>query len=422
MKSSVALLVVGLVMGVVVGGVFTFAVVGSPVPVTVTVSEFLTETFSTVVTETREAVETITVRDTVTRTVTATLEERSRIPPVLIEVKYARLFGIKMLEGYKIVTDALNRTLILVERGQAPPLDVEGIVIEIPVDRVVLLSATHVALLHRLMEYNPGILDTIAGITWGRSYEWYFEDIGKALEEGRIKDLGASWSPNYEEILAINPDLMLIYTFPGDQLPGKLEELGIKYAVDNEWLETNALGRFEWIKFIATFYDMDYEAYLIFNEVENKVEDIIRKVSGEPSPKIAWFSIYKGTVYAAGGGSYVATALKELGADYIFKDTAAVGGISVTIEELIARTLDADVIVYTSEAASVEDILKEAPALADSKAVREGRVYAIAPNYHQLGYAYTEDWYLDLAAILYPSLFPDHELRFFEKLPTGEVG
>ncbi|MDJ0270182.1 MAG: ABC transporter substrate-binding protein [Aigarchaeota archaeon] len=378
---------------------------------------------TTVVTTAYQTVErTTTLTETRVTTITETVEilEKRQLPPLKLEIKYAKLFDVTFYDGYKVVRDALNRTLILVPRGAEPPQDVEGVVIYTPVERVVLLSATHVALLERLKELKPDILGSVVGIAWGGSYEWYFQDVKKALEEGSIKDVGAAWSPNLEEIVALKPDLMVIYTFPGDTLPGKLDELGIPYVVDNEWLENHPLGRFEWIKFIATFYDLDYEAAQIFANVEETVKELRELVSGSAAPRVAWFSVYKGTVYASGGRSYVVVALKELGADYIFSDTTATGSVTPTMEELVSRAADADVIVYASDIiASIEDLLKEVPGLADSKAVKEGRVYIFSKTYWQLGFAYTEEWYRDLAAILYPELFPDYEPQFFIRLASG---
>ncbi len=418
-KKSAILAVFGLIVGLVLGLAIGAPLVQQAETATIVTTAYQTVEKTATITETMEKTTTLTETRVTTVTETVELSEKRQLPPLKLEIKYAKLFDVTFYDGYKVVRDALNRTLILVPRGAEPPQSVDGVVIYTPVERVVLLSATHVALLERLKELKPDILDSVVGIAWGGSYEWYFQDVKKALEEGTIKDVGAAWSPNLEEIVALKPDLMIIYTFPGDTLPEKLDELGIPYAVNNEWLENHPLGRFEWIKFIATFYDLDYEAAQIFKNVEDVVKELREQVSGSASPRVAWFSVYKGTIYASGGRSYIAVALKELGADYIFSDTTATGSIRPTMEELVSRAADADVIVYSSYIASIEDLLKEVPGLADSKAVKEGRVYIFSETYYQLGFAYTEEWYRDLAAILYPELFPDYEPQFFIRLASG---
>ncbi|GBC71720.1 hypothetical protein HRbin02_01508 [Candidatus Calditenuaceae archaeon HR02] len=387
-------------------------------------------TTSLTVTETRVSMKTdiytvlISSERTVTGTITTTLgltETVTQAPslPLELEVKYSKLFSIKFFDGYKVVKDALNRTLILVPRGREPPSGISGIIVYTPVERVVLMSATQVALIERLREFAPWILDRVVGIMWGKQYEWYFEEVAERLEKGVIKDVGPDYSPSLEELIALKPDLVVIYTFPGSDLPQRLGELKIPYVVDNEYLETNPLGRFEWIKLIATFFELDEEAYRIFSEVERGVGVVVSDIqrSRLNSPLVCWLMVYRGTVYVAGGESFPANALRMLGARYAFSDIKSTGSVTVNIEEVLSRCRDADVVVYpTSFVSSLSDILSEAPELKELKAFKEGRVYAYSPTIYQLGYYDTEGWVRGLATILYPNLYPGGEAKYFVKL------
>lgn len=394
---ALALLVAGLVAGY---------IAGSAAPPGV---KTITSTMTERLTETRHVTTSVSI--------TVTRSETPRLPPVKLDVRYAELFSVEYRDGYKLVRDALNRTIILVPRGARPPTGAEGLVVQVPVRRVVLLSATHAALIERLSGYNPEVLKSVVGIAWGGSYEWYLDRIGSLIRNGSIVDVGAAFSPDLERIAALEPDVTFIYTFPGDTLPGKLDELGIPYVVDNEWLEKTALGRFEWIKFVAAFYDMEWEGAEIFESAERRVEELRGLVSGRPAPVVAWFSVYKGTAYASGGAAYTARAIAELGAEYVFKDVKSTGSISLSLEELVTRIAESDVIIYSSDLIkSLNELLAELPGIEESSAVRNKRVYAFAENYYQLGYAYPDSWYMDLAAILYPDVFPGYELRFFRRL------
>ncbi|MEM3040614.1 MAG: hypothetical protein QXG97_01135, partial [Nitrososphaerota archaeon] len=150
----IATISISLIIGILVGFLSSSMLISR-----VTVTERFTYTY------TSKTVYTTTIRHT--ETVTITKSES--------EIKYARLFKVTEFDDYKIVKDALNRTLILVPRNKSPPIGVEGIVIYVPVERVILMSATQVALLMRLKEYRPDILDTVVGIMWGGQYEWYFK-------------------------------------------------------------------------------------------------------------------------------------------------------------------------------------------------------------------------------------------------------
>ncbi|GBC69831.1 hypothetical protein HRbin01_01536 [archaeon HR01] len=338
-------------------------------------------------------------------------------------VKYAEHFSITRLGGYTLVRDGVNRTILLVPENSSIPNIHADLVVRTPVKRAVLMSATHIALIERLREYSPELLNNVAGIMWGEAYGWFFPDVEKMLGEGRIKDVGAAWSPDYERLLEIKPDLVMIYTFPGDPVVSKLEELGIPYVVNNEYLETSLLGRFEWIKFVAAFFNLDDVADRIFQYVEMSNNLTVSKVqafigSGQSRPlKVVWFSVYRGTAYVSAGDSYVAKALKELGAVYVFSDLSGTGSASVSLEELVSRAADADVIVVSTDLIkSKDELIQEIPQLELSKAFKEGRVFRFDDDIYQLGYYDTEGWLKDVAAILWPDVFGDRELEYFVPL------
>ncbi|MCS7138183.1 MAG: ABC transporter substrate-binding protein [Candidatus Caldarchaeum sp.] len=352
-----------------------------------------------------------------TTTVLQTVEVREKGP------EHAKLFGLEKRDGYVLLRDGINRTVLLVPRGAALPNVKADLVVRTPVERVVLMSTTHVALVERLREYAPEMLDRVVGFTWGGGFKLYFPEFEKRLADGRIKDVGAAFSPDYEKIIALNPDLVMIYTYPGDPVISKLAELKLPYVVNGEYLETEALGRFEWIKFVAAFFQLDAEAQKVLDYVKtsyvltsSKAKTLLDR-GIESRKKIAWFSVFRGTVYAAAGESYVAKALRELGADYVFSDLKGTGSGTVSKEELAARTVDADVIVVSTDLiTSLESLLKEVPELSRSKAVREGRVYRYNSNIFQLGYYDTEGWFADIASLLYPKSFDDTDLKYFVQL------
>lgn len=399
-------LIIGLLAGFFIGQTATS---GAVVERTVTELRAVTATL----TETRVAATTV-VR-TETATVTAVVEESL--------VKYAKLFDLRRGEGYFLLRDGVNRTILLVPKGMPVPNVKADVVVRTPVERAVLMSATHVALVERLRELDPEIYSRVDAIMWGRSYEWHFPHVAKLLADGRVKDVGAAWAPDYEQLAAIRPDLVMIYTFPGDPLVSKLEELKLPYVVNNEYLETTLLGRFEYIKFVAVFFGLLDEANKVFRYVESSVQltssSCKRLVEANvvKPPKVLWFSVFRGTVYVAGGESYVANALTDLAAQYLFRDIKASGSRTVSVEELVARAVDADIIVISTDLiTSAEDLLKEIPQLRESKAFQQSRIYRYNSNIFQLGYYATEDWFRELASVLYPAYFHDSAYDFFVSL------
>ncbi len=342
-----------------------------------------------------------------------------------VKVEYARLFSIKCDGIATIVKDALNRTILVLPRN-ASKFAVEyfeakyhpDLVVFVPVKRVVLASSTEAALIWRLdREYHLGLLKRIVGIMWGKKYKWYIPEIEQALKNGSIVDLGYVDNPDYERLLSLKPDLVIVYTVPGYEasarLIEKLKELKIPFVVDNEWLEKDVLARFEWIKFIALFFGVEDKAERLFDKVVAQVKSFIKRAhKARERPYVAWFLIWRGYVWAPSRNSYVVDLIKKCNGIYLYENYT-----KVDLEVVLALANKTDVLIYSSYLVkSLNDLLKIEPRLKALKAVRERRVYALSPDYWQVGYAYTERLVGDLCAILHPELFKGYEVRFFKPL------
>jgi len=182
---------------------------------------------------------------------------------ISLELERAKNFQVSYIGEKKIMVDGANRTLTLVPASEVRSKEEIGV----PVSRMIIFSSTHAALIDRL-----GISDKIVGVAWGRNYEWYIDSIKDGLEKGRIKDVGLGNSPSYDQIVALEPDLVVLVGGAGlwEQHAKKLDEVGINYVVNSEWLEDDPLGRFEWIKFFSLFTNDEDKASAIYTETKNK--------------------------------------------------------------------------------------------------------------------------------------------------------
>jgi len=340
------------------------------------------------------------------------------------ELKYATGFKIEHLpKGCKKLTDGEGRTLILVPRGQRSPAGYEDAPkIETPVKKVVIFSTTQAALLRPL-----GVLDSIAGTTIEKD-RWYIDLVKEEMEKGSIAYLGKGRTPDYEKLQALNPDVVFMWTKSDPQMEAvfqKLNELGIPVAVDNEYLEEHPLGRVEWVKFLAAFYDRDKDAEVLFNQLDEKVKEVVNKVAGaKVNPKVLWGGIhggkYKGKVYVPNGDSYVAKMIAMGGGDYIFKELKGASSSPIGIEEFYARGKDADVFISSTRpidgATSLEKLCAREEILSGIKPVKEGRIWCFQDWYWDV-MDKTDEQIEDLAAIFHPELYPGYELKHFLRLP-----
>lgn len=354
----------------------------------------------------------------------ASLVPKSQTVKKTEDPKYATGFKIEYLaDGCKKVTDGEGRTLILVPRGQKPPAGYENVPkIETPVKKAVIFSTTQVALMKPL-----GVLDSIAGTTIEKD-RWYIDLVKEGMEKGSIAYLGKGRTPDYEKLQALNPDVVFMWTKGDPQMDAvfkKLNDLDIPVAVNNEYLENHPLGRVEWIKFLAAFYDKDKDAEAFFNQVDNKVEKIVKKVAGAKAPpKVLWGGIYggkyKGKVYVPNDDSYVAKMIAMAGGDHVFKELKGTGSSAVAIEEFYARGNDADVFISSTRpidgVTSVEKLYAKGEIISGIKPIKEGKIWCFQDWYWDV-MDKTDEQIEDLAAICYPELYPNYKLKHFLKLP-----
>ena len=318
------------------------------------------------------------------------------------------------------LTDGAGRVLLLVPRGQAVPKGSQGIqVVRTPVRRVVFTSPTQACFLRCLRDTQ--VWASVVGVTTPEE-QWYIPEIKHGLRQGRIAYLGDSFKPDFERLQALRPELVLVYSGAAGQmgLIKKLQELGIPYAVDNEYLEADPLARLEWLRFIAAFYGQDQVATAFLANSRSQIEALQHRFTVAHRPKVAWGVIYQGKVFVPAGNSYAARMITLAGGDYIFKNKLkGQGGVNIGIEEFYKSAREAEILIYTSFpeiTPRIATILKMAPALADLKAIRQQRVWSLQPWYYQ-SLDQSSGILLDLAAIFHPELYRGHQVNYYSKLP-----
>lgn len=355
----------------------------------------------------------------------AGLEEKKPVdsgddqPVKELPVYYAN-FKVKYLDnGCKLVTDGENRRLLLVPRGQKAP---EGIIADktvyIPLKNVMALSSTFVGAMVKL-----NVLDSLKAVSLSKN-NWHIPQVKEAMSRGAIKYVGGDnmEPPDYELVKSIEPELVFVYTGEVGQryIMRKFDELGIPYAVNNEWLEPNYLGRMEWIKFTAAFYNKEPEAEEIFNNAVKSINQTKAMVEGLKKPKVAWGLSWLGKVYVANADSYVGKWIADCGGDYVFKNIGRGSDTQVSMEDFYALAKDADILIFSSTTDYMKDptirgIVKDNPLFADIKAVKNGDVWAYAPDWWQT-IPETDLIVKDIAAVFHPEKFPGHKTTKLVKL------
>lgn len=224
--------------------------------------------------------------------------------------------------------------------------------------------------------------------------------------EAQAKELvGGFLDPNYEAILALEPDLVVLLPVHGDVI-GKIEELGIEtLVVDHRTLD----GILDSIDAVGERCGRVEEARLLRNTIETRLEEIELAHADVSRPSVLLSSARSygsgriGDVYVAGKNQWYDDVIRFAGGKNAFTDES-IPFPSLSGEALLV--LDPDVIVELApdlRDTSVDAIVAEWGTLPTMRAVRNGRVYVLQGDHVAIPGPRFVQIIEDLAAVLHPA-------------------
>jgi len=349
-----------------------------------------------------------------------------------VKVKHARNFQVEYHGNYKVVKllkpfeDADDgMQYALVQRGTPAPKGFKkSEIIEIPIRKVITLSHTHVAFIQQL-----GQINSVQGV----STPQYLTN-ATLLAKHQKKQLvvaGTGMEINNETILAAQPDMVMASGMATNAYKQyqALISAGVPLVINSEWLEKTPLGRAEWLKFIAVFYNLEQEANTKFDKIAQAYQRLVsltQKVTEKP--KVVVGLPFKDTWYMPRGGSFVGKYLKDAGADYYWKDEKGVGSMPLDFEAVYGKALKANFWLINGSIKSLQDVKDRDARFGDFEAFKQQQIYNSNKKTTSQGVnlffndsVVHPDWVLaDMVKILHPDLLPDHEFVYYQKLPSSQ--
>jgi iron complex transport system substrate-binding protein len=293
-------------------------------------------------------------------------------------------------------------------------------IIYTPVERVICLATTHVGILSALGKASS--IKALSGAA-------FVSDtlIGKGIREGEIVDIGYDQGMNYEKIIGLNADVVFAYGVGEEAVGsmGRLASLGQTVVFNAEYLERTALGKAEWIKFMAAFYGCLPQATQQFDSIRREYEQLreLAKSSGH-RPKILCGLPWQGIWYVPGGNSWMAGMIADAGGNYLWNDHPSHEGIPINIETVAGRGASADLWINTGAARTLDEIRSVDARLAEIAPFRAGAAYnnyaRVSPgggnDFFESGTVRPQIILKDLIRIFHPDLLPNHSLYYYMKL------
>ncbi len=359
----------------------------------------------------------------------AKIREQPDLPEKPV-ISYAKRIRIERNEMYSHVSlvnpwqgaDNIIQNWYLVPQGESVPPGIDTAnIIHVPVRKIICMSTTHISMISALGEN-----ESIAGISGTRLI--YNKELTDRVREKSVREVGYDDNLNKELILEVDPDLIMVYGIGSESAGyiGKLKELGMKVMYNADYLETDPLGKAEWIKLFGVLYSRESLADSIFNSTVkryNQLKEYISANSGD-RPKVLLGLPFKDTWYISPGNSYISDLIKDAGGDYLWKDTESRYSMPVAPEAVYIKALTADFWLNIGTAESRDDIVSIDPRLAGLPCYKKGNLFnntgrmnSNGGNDYWEGGTVNPDIILnDIASILHPGLFPGRDLFYYKKL------
>jgi iron complex transport system substrate-binding protein len=250
-------------------------------------------------------------------------------------------------------------------------------------------------------------------------------DIQSRAAADEIAMVGSGASADIEKLISLDPDVVMTNAYGSvyDSHP-KMLEANLPVVINADYLEESPLGRAEWGKFIAAFYDQEDLAAVEFDRVKAAYNEA-KALAESATEKVTVITNtdYQGTWYVPGGQSFAANLMKDAGANYLFADQEG-STLPLSFEVVFDKGKDADYWINVGFPTDKASLLALDTRYTEFKAYQTDRVYnnnarANANgglDYFESGVANPDVVLKDLVKIFYPELLPNHTLYYYQLL------
>ena len=339
-----------------------------------------------------------------------------------LPMKYSSLLSIVDCDGYSVVDvknpwgEGLLKRYVLVPKESELPAELpDGILLRTPLERVVLFSGVHVALLEEL-----GATGVVAGVCDAQYV--YSSATSEGLRNGSIADCGSSMDVDSERLLMTAPEAVFVLPYENGGY-GKLERFGIPLVECADYMEISPLACAEWMRFYGRLVGRADEADSLFAGVCTEYDRLVSMVENvEKRPKLLCELKSSSAWYVPGGSSTMGQMYADAGAEYVFASYDNPGSVPLSFEVVLDKAADADVwlVKYNSTVdMTYSSLLEEYAGYAHFNAFKSGNIYvcnsAVKRIFEDRSF-HPEKVLKELIAIFHPSLMPGYRMMYYEKM------
>lgn len=344
-----------------------------------------------------------------------------------IEINYAKGFSITDHGDHKVIEvnnpwpDAGKtfRYALVKDKENFSSNETFDAVVQVPVENLIVTSTTHIPSLDMLGETDKLIafpnLDYISS-----------ENTRKRIAEGKITEIGNNESINTENVIELQPDVMIGFAVTGyNKTYESLQRAGVPIVFNGDWTENHPLGKAEWIKFFGLFFDKLDEAQAVFNDIETEY-NAVKKLAetAETKPTVLSGALWKDIWYLPEGKSWGAQFIADAGGSYLWQDSPGTGSIALNVETVLEKAQQADFWIGPGQFTAYSELENANKVYTQLVAYKNKNVYSFSSLkgetggviYYELAPNRPDLVLKDIVKILHPDLLTEHEFYFFRAL------
>lgn len=263
----------------------------------------------------------------------------------------------------------VETSLFISRNGEQPPAGFDGTVVRAGAQRIVCMSSTYVAMLDAL-----GAVERVVGVSGpGNITNEYI-----TAHRDQIGDVGFDGNIDYELLVSLRPDLVLLYGVNGaSPMETKLRELKIPYAYIGDYLEESPLGKSEWLIAIAELLDERAKGEALFAQIPARYEALRSQAAAatSPRPRVMINTPYGDSWFMAPTNSYVGRLIADAGGEYVYTENTSNRSLPIDLEKAYLLASQADVWINVGSYATLDELCQRLPKFATVPCVVRGEVY-----------------------------------------------
>lgn len=308
--------------------------------------------------------------------------------------------------------------LLIARNGESVPENFPGQVLRGNAQRIVCMSSSHIAMLDAI-----GAVETVVGVSGSQFVTHPYI----AAHRDRIGDVGYDGNINFELLLSLEPDIVLLYGVNGiSTMETKLRELGIPFAYIGEYVEEIPLGKTEWMIALAELVGERDKGIAAFTPIPIRYQQLSQRALAARSarPKVMINTPYADSWFMPSTSSYIARLIEDAGGDYLYRNNTDNASKAIDLEEAALLISEADIWIHVEGCTSLAALKQRFPKFADMDCVRQGKIYNCdkrrvpggGNDYWESGVIHPDQVLGDLVKIFHPELMEDWEFIYYRKL------